>query len=104
MVDMWGDNYEERLKRLSLTTLETRRLRGDLFEGFKIMKNVDDVESSNIFILSWFNFKSHSPNSFKPRYNLMPVNTTLLTMVDVWNRLRQSIINSDTTNFYAGPG
>ena len=30
--------YEQRLRRLNITTLETRRLRGDLIEVFKIVK------------------------------------------------------------------
>ena len=38
-----GLTYGERLTHLRLTTLETRRLRGDLIEVFKIFKGFDDV-------------------------------------------------------------
>ena len=37
--------YEECLLILQLTTLETRRKRGDLSEGFKILKRFDNVDS-----------------------------------------------------------
>ena len=35
-------SYEERLKKLHLPTLAYRRLRGDMIEVFKILKNVHD--------------------------------------------------------------
>lgn len=38
-----GVQYEERLDRLKLTTLKTRRLRGDLIQMFKIIKKTDVV-------------------------------------------------------------
>lgn len=38
-----GVDYNERLKRMSLTTLEVRRLRGDLIQFFKITRGMDNV-------------------------------------------------------------
>ena len=41
--------YEERLKECGLTTLETRRIRGDQIEVFKILNGFENNDS-NIFI------------------------------------------------------
>ena len=42
-------SYEERLKECDLTTLETRRLRGDQIEVFKILNWYENIER-NMFI------------------------------------------------------
>ena len=39
-------SYYDRLKRLKLTTLVTRRVHGDLIEVFKIIKGFEDVNSN----------------------------------------------------------
>jgi len=36
-------DYQDRLRMLGRTTLETRRLRGDLIEVFKILTGFDNV-------------------------------------------------------------
>ena len=41
--------YEERLKECGLTTPETRRLRGDQIEVFKILNGYENIDS-NIFL------------------------------------------------------
>ena len=42
--------YEMRLKEYGLTTLETRRLRGDQIEVIKILNGYENIDR-NIFIL-----------------------------------------------------
>jgi len=44
--------YDKRLKKLGLTALETRRLRGNLTEVFKILKGYDNIgEDRPIFFV-----------------------------------------------------
>jgi hypothetical protein len=42
-----GMSYEERLKFLDMTTLETRRIRRDLIEVFEILKGIEDVKEDD---------------------------------------------------------
>ena len=43
--------YEKRLRKLGLTTLQTRRLRGDLIETFKIITAKEQVNRETFFQL-----------------------------------------------------
>ena len=50
MIDGFADkDYNDKLKELGLTTLETSRKRGDLIEAFKIIKSFEDVNSELLF-------------------------------------------------------
>ena len=52
-IDVFADkDYNDRLKELGLTTLETRRKRGDLIEAIKIIKGFEDVDSELFFPLA----------------------------------------------------
>jgi ribonucleases P/MRP protein subunit RPP40 len=45
---------------VNLTTLETRRLRGDFIEILKIFKGFDDLDPNIFFELSQANTRGHS--------------------------------------------
>ena len=47
-----GSTYEERIAELGMVTLETRRLRGDMLQTFRILSGVDLVEPETWFQLS----------------------------------------------------
>jgi len=46
-------SYEERLQRLDLPSLETRRLPGDLIEIFKIFKGIDNIKYTKCFTVRY---------------------------------------------------
>ena len=53
--DLKNMSYPERLKKLGSTTLESRRLRGDLIEVFNIVKGFDNIDR-NIFFTETLEF------------------------------------------------
>ena len=44
-----GKEYEERLRMVGLTSLETRMQRADMLEVFKIMRGMEGLESETFF-------------------------------------------------------
>ena len=65
---MWPSN---RLRILGLTTLETRFLRGDLIEVFKILRDFENVDPERFFqVVRDDGRRGHSFKQFKRRYRL----------------------------------
>jgi ribonuclease P/MRP protein subunit RPP40 len=59
--------YEQRLSALNLTSLETRRLRGDLIETFKIITGKEMVDRNYFFkIRESTTTRGHEFKLFKP--------------------------------------
>ena len=44
-------SYEERLKECGLATLETKRLRGDQIEVFRILNGYENIDRNMFFLL-----------------------------------------------------
>lgn len=90
-------SYEERLTRLGLTSLETRRLRGDLLEVFKIIKGFDKVDAAKLFDFSTTNLRGHKYKLFKRSFRTNLGKFSFVNRVtDTWNRLPEDVVDCST--------
>ena len=85
--------YEERLKRCGLTTLEKRRVRGDLIEAYKILTNKVEVPRERYFATKQYDgTRGHNMKLFKKRVGRHKQNSFSARVVDRWNELDEKIV------------
>src|SRR6266516_3652752 len=93
-------SYEERLQRLNLTTLETRRIRADLIETYKIFNGLDRLDPDDFFELSQVKgTRGHRYKIFKKgfRSNLGKYSFGN-RVIDEWNSFSESVVLADSLN------
>jgi ribonuclease P/MRP protein subunit RPP40 len=64
------ETYENRFKKIHLTSMETRRLRGELIEVFKMFKGMDNLDFHKFFQLTNAPTRGHSLKLVKHGCNL----------------------------------
>jgi len=95
--------YEERLRLLNLQTLETRRIRGDLIEVFKMFKGFENLDPCMFFKLNTAPTTWHSFKLIKPRCHLYVRKYSFAhRVIDIWNSLEESTIACDSINGLKG--
>ena len=94
-----GVEYEERLSRLHLSTLETQRLRGDLIHTFKMMKGLALANREEIFTEAPGNLRGHDFKLFKSRFCTDLGKFSFGNrIVSNWNLLPEEVISSGSVN------
>ena len=89
--------YEERLKKLSLSTLMYRRNRMDMIQVFKIVQNIDDISMNGLFEFSDTQTRGNSKKLKKPRaLKTFRMNSFCVRTINQWNSLPDDIVNSKT--------
>jgi len=63
-------SYNDQLQKFGLTTFETRRLRDDLIEVFKMFKGFDNIMLNDFFKLSSTTLRGHTLKIYKPQVHL----------------------------------
>ena len=102
-------HYEDRLSALGLTTLETRRVRGDLIQFLKFKKEIN--------VISWIRPHLPTPSclldgpaggvcennkrlDWQPSKNKDRVNFLSNRVIPIWNRLPKEITNAESVNSF----
>jgi len=96
-------SYEDRLHRLKLTTLEKRRLRGDLIETFKIMTDREKVDKHDFFESSnsTYSLRGHEYKIAVQR-NRTAARSAFFSqrVVGSWNKLPQEVVTATSINMF----
>ena len=94
-------SYEQRLAKLDMTTLETRRLRGDMIEVYKIVKGFDDVEAQSFFEMSFTSLRGHSFKLYKKHVNTNTGKFSFTNrIVNTWNLLPVNVVSCSTVDSF----
>ena len=92
---MHGLSYEERLLSCRLTTLERRRIRGDLILVYNILNNGLNLDPDKFFTrVSNRNTRGHPMKLYKDRTG--PLKRTFFSarIINEWNKLKEDVANA----------
>ena len=95
-------SYEMRLKECGLTTLETRRLRGDQIEVFKILNGYENIDRNIFFtVKEERRTRGHGVTLAKKqcRLDIRKFSFSQRT-VNEWNRLSADCVGASSVNIF----
>ena len=96
--------YEERLQRLGLTTLEDRRIRGDMIETYKIITGKEDINSEKFFTMAPVRGDpqlTHNKKIYKKSFKLDKRKYTFSQrVIERWNLLDKDVVESQKTSSF----
>ena len=97
-----GLNYNDRLDRTGLITLEKRRLRGDLIQVFKLIKGIDKIDYNKFFqLVDSTRTRGHRFKVVKVRSRLEIRNKFFSQrVVNCWNLLPADVVDAETVNSF----
>ena len=94
--------YEERLKECGLTTLETRRLRGDQIEVFKILNGYENIDSNIFFEIKESKITRGHNYTLVKKQSRLDVRKYSFSQrtINVWNNLSTDCVQASSVNMF----
>ena len=114
MEECKGMVYEERLKKLRLTSLETRRIRADLLEVYKILHGFEGLNEKDFFECHHGSgAKAASPGGIRTRGNSLKLYKLRFKgdngkfcfgnrIINNWNGLPDSVVLAENVDDFKG--
>ena len=94
--------YEERLKRLGLTTLEDRRIRGDMIETYKLLTCKEDINPGKFFTMAPIRGDPELTSNMKLYKKSFRLDVRKYSfsqrVIDKWNTLEKDVVESVKTS------
>ena len=94
--------YEERLNECGLTTLETRRLRGDQIEVFKILNGYENIDSNIFFEIKESKITRGHNYTLVKKQSRLDVRKYSFSQrtINVWNNLSTDRVQASSVNMF----
>ena len=94
--------YEERLKECGLTTLETRRLRGDQIEVFNILNGYENIDSNIFFEIKESKITRGHNYTLVKKQSRLDVRKYSFSQrtINVWNNLSTDCVHASSVNMF----
>jgi len=97
-------SYEERLKLLGITSLEKRRVRGDLIQVFRIVKGFDSLNIEDFLsrtmavVMHW----AATSGSWKWRDARLQLRKYFFSqsVISSWNKLPEHVVDASSVNSF----
>ena len=94
--------YDERLKECGLTTLETRRLRGDQIEVFKILNGYENIDYNILFEIKESKITRGHNYTLVKKQSRLDVRKYSFSQrtINVWNKLSTDCVQASSVNMF----
>ena len=94
--------YEERLKECGLTTLETRRLRGDQIEVFKILNGYENIDYNIFFEIKESKITRGHNYTLVKKQSRLDVRKFSFSQrtINIWNNLSTDCVHASSVNMF----
>ena len=91
------------MKKVGLTTMETRMLRADMLEVYKMMNGMEGITEAKFFKRDEGGRRGHSFKLYKKRVRLDIAKYAFANRVcDTWNNLPKAVVEATSINIFKG--
>ena len=94
-----GSTYNDRMRILSLPSLQYQRRRGDLIFLYQILGNFYNIDKNKFFSPTFLSTRGHNRKIFKPHSRCVPRTSFFaIRVINDWNSLPQSVVDAPCIN------